>query len=311
MSAVGRYGAWIVGRKWPARDGGFAEMAAELESLGFKTIWLGNADGGLQLAQDVLAATQRLTVATGIVNVWAFPAEDVASNHERLVRAYPGRFVLGIGVAHAPFVAHYEKLIAKLESYLDELDSARHPVAPEERVVAALQPRGLRVAAARVAGAHPYLVPPEHTEHAREVLGEGPLLAPEQAVVICDNAHAARATAASSCRCTGVCRTTSTTSAGTGWMMTTSSTVAATGSLTPWWPGAPRTMCDDASRLTFWTRAPTTLRSKCSTQTRLTRIRLRLEKRGGAVAMRRALVPRTPASTATIDRSSSFRKGLT
>jgi len=135
-----------------------------------------------------LQASHRLVVATGIVRIWAVPAADLASRVARVTSRHPDRFVLGLVVSHAPgveqsgqrYVHPYEKMVA----YLDELDRASPPVPKERRALAALGPRMLRLAAERAAGAHPYLVTPEHTRRARGILGPEPLLAPEQMVVV-------------------------------------------------------------------------------------------------------------------------------
>jgi probable F420-dependent oxidoreductase len=110
--------------------------------------------------------------------------------------AYPGRFLLGLGVSHSALVEptgqRYQHLYRKLVEFLDGLDAAAPPVPPEGRALAALSPRVLKLAAERTAGAHPYLVTPEHTRRAREILGDGPLLAPEQKVVLSTDPARAR-----------------------------------------------------------------------------------------------------------------------
>ena len=98
--------------------------------------------------------------------------------------SFPGRFLLGIGTSHGPVVADYARPYSKMVAYLDALDALTTPVPPARRVLAALGPRMLELAAARTAGAHPYFVPVEHTARARDILGPGPLLAPEVAVVL-------------------------------------------------------------------------------------------------------------------------------
>ena len=124
---------------------------------------------------------------------------DVAAGHATLARDYPDRFLLGLGVSHAPAVERseqvYEHPLAKMQGYLDALDAAEPPVPAAERMLAALGPRMLALAGDRTAGAHPYLVGPEHTAFARETLGTGPLLAPEQKVVLDTDPTRARAVA--------------------------------------------------------------------------------------------------------------------
>lgn len=160
-----------------------AATAVELEKLGYGTVWLGGSPpADLAYAEDLLSATGRITVATGIVNMWTAPAPEVAASYHRLEARYPGRFVLGLGIGHREINQPYQKPYDKMVEYLDELDAAGVPAG--ERVLAALGPRVLALAGERTAGAFPYLVTPDHTASARAVLGEGPLLAPEHKVVL-------------------------------------------------------------------------------------------------------------------------------
>lgn len=199
---VGRIGVWSSTRIWPPEARARAEAASELESLGYQAVWLGGSpDGALRDPEALLAATRTIAVATGIVSVWNSPAAAVASAYHRVSAAHPGRFLLGLGVSHAPAVeaaGHaYRRPYAKLTAFLDELDAAEPPAPREGRVLAALGPRVLALAGERAAGAHPYLVTPEHTRRAREILGSGPLLAPEQKVLLETDAGRARAIARS------------------------------------------------------------------------------------------------------------------
>ncbi|HEY2666160.1 MAG TPA: LLM class F420-dependent oxidoreductase [Actinomycetota bacterium] len=185
---LGRVGFWVSSRLFGDHGGEAARVAGELEELGIPALWLGSANPDLELVSQLLQASQRLVVATGIVSIWAAPAAVLASNVARVTTRHPDRFLLGLGVSHAPgveqsgqrYVRPYQKMVA----YLDELDAASPPVPKDLRVLAALGPRMLRLAAERSAGAHPYLVTPEHTRRAREILGPEPLLAPEQMVVV-------------------------------------------------------------------------------------------------------------------------------
>jgi probable F420-dependent oxidoreductase len=145
----------------------------------------------------VLDATRRVVVAPGIVNLWMHAASETAAAHHHLTREHPDRFLLGLGVSHAALVdaghpGRYRHPRAATEGYLDELDAAEPPVPTSERVLAALGPRMLALAGARTAGAHPYLVTPEHTASARAALGPRALLAPEQHVVLEDDPATAR-----------------------------------------------------------------------------------------------------------------------
>jgi probable F420-dependent oxidoreductase len=115
----------------------------------------------------------------------------VAASYHRITARHPGRFLLGLGIGHPEATTQYQRPYAKLVSYLDELDELEVPA--EGRALAALGPRVLRLAADRSAGAHPYLVTPEHTREARQILGPGPLLAPEQKVVLDTDPERARA----------------------------------------------------------------------------------------------------------------------
>ncbi|GAA2660720.1 LLM class F420-dependent oxidoreductase [Streptomyces vastus] len=181
--AVGRYGIWSVGLRSedPAQRGELAESAAELEQLGFGAVWLGG-NSAVQHAAPLIEATSRLTVATGIQSIWQYEAADTAARFAELDAAHPGRFLLGLGVSHAKLADQYRRPYASMVGYLDALDGAGVPA--ERRVLAALGPKMLKLSRDRAAGSHPYLVTPEHTADAREILGEGPLLAPELKVVL-------------------------------------------------------------------------------------------------------------------------------
>ncbi|KAB7755862.1 MULTISPECIES: LLM class F420-dependent oxidoreductase [Mycobacteriaceae] len=184
---LGRVGVWTFGAPTP-------EQAAEIEKLGYGAIWPGGSPAGdLAFVEPILAATEKLQLATGIVNVWTAPAAQVAESYHRIEAAYPGRFVLGVGIGHPEHTKEYRKPYDVLVEYLDELDAAGVPVA--RRVVAALGPKVLRLAADRSAGAHPYLTTPEHTAEARKVIGPDAFLAPEHKVVLTDGSAEATAEA--------------------------------------------------------------------------------------------------------------------
>jgi probable F420-dependent oxidoreductase len=191
---LGRIGVW----NWlPADDlGSVAEAAAELEQLGAGALWFPEGPASFDVARALLDGTSRVVVATGIVSIWKHPPAESAAAHAKLTAAHPGRFLLGLGVSHA-FLAdgRYRRPLAKMREYLDDLDAADPPVPAAERVLAALGPRMLELARERSAGAHPYLVTPEHTRQARDVLGPDRLLAVEQAVVLETDPERARALA--------------------------------------------------------------------------------------------------------------------
>ena len=182
---LGRVGVWWSG-SWRDPDDPGRSVAPELESLGYGALWSsGRFDAGLAPHfEKLLASTDHVAVASGIVSIWAGAPEDVGPAVSALEDRFPGRFLLGIGTSHSVAVADYTRPYSKMVAYLDALDALATPVPPERRVLAALGPRMLRLAAARAAGAHPYFVPVEHTAWARGILGPGPLLAPEVAVVL-------------------------------------------------------------------------------------------------------------------------------
>jgi probable F420-dependent oxidoreductase len=176
-----------------------AEAAAELEELGFTALWIPDVGGPvLDSVAHLLASTTRVVIATGILNLWMQDAAEVAARHASLTQEHGDRFLLGIGVSHAPLIdskepGRYRKPLAATRAYLDAIDATEHPVPKESRVLAALGPKMLQLAADRSRGAHPYLVTPEHTGYARGVLGEGPLLLPEQTVLLTEDRDEARA----------------------------------------------------------------------------------------------------------------------
>jgi len=202
---LGRVGTWSFDvERLPATAA--RDYVRELEGLGISALWIPEALGSKEVFAHstlLLAASERLVIATGIANMWARDATAMANGARALAEAYPGRFLLGIGVSHAPVVrlrgASYEKPIESMTRYLDAMDKAPFtgpaPSEPPGRVLAALGPRMLRVAAQRAIGAHPYFVPVTHATIARKELGAGPLLAVEQAAVLSKDPVVARATA--------------------------------------------------------------------------------------------------------------------
>jgi probable F420-dependent oxidoreductase len=181
------------------------DVVGALDAQGWDALWFGEAYGreALSSAQLYLASSSRMAVATGIASIYGRDAV-AASAASRLVGAlHPGRFVLGLGASHAPLVERmrghsYGRPLQAVREYLDAMDAApwlSAPAEPAPRVLAALGPRMLELARDRAAGAHPYLTTPEHTAQAREVLGQGPLLAVEQAVVASGDPDVVRARA--------------------------------------------------------------------------------------------------------------------
>ena len=182
---LGRFGVWLAFRSLAP------ELAAQIEALGYGAVWVGGSpEAELDWVDPALAQTNSLQLATGIVNIWSAPAPAVAQSFQRIEKAHPGRFLLGIGVGHREHTEEYVKPYDALVSYLDELDEAVVPTS--RRVLAALGPRVLKLSAQRSAGAHPYLTTPQHTAKAREAVGNSVFLAPEHKIVLTTDADEAR-----------------------------------------------------------------------------------------------------------------------
>jgi probable F420-dependent oxidoreductase len=181
---LGRFGLFGLGAT--------PKQAQEIERLGYGTIWVGGSPPAeLSFVEPLLDSTSTLKVATGIVNIWTAAAKPVAESFHRINNAHPGRFVLGVGVGHPEAQAQYRKPYEALVSYLDELDE--YGVPANQRVLAALGPRVLRLSARRTAGAHPANTTPEHTAQARAIIGSNALLAPVHNVVLTADPEEARA----------------------------------------------------------------------------------------------------------------------
>lgn len=190
---LGSFGIWSPETLWTGADA--AEAATELEEIGLGTVWLGIASGTLEVPERLLDATTSLTVATGIVSIWETAADDLAAAYRRVAGRHPDeRLLVGIGNSHSLLVnsrgGSYDRPVARTIAFLDLLD-----IPKEHRVLAALGPRMLGIAAERTLGTHPYLTTPAHTAQARELLGDGVLIAPEQGVVLESDPAKARALA--------------------------------------------------------------------------------------------------------------------
>lgn len=202
---IGRVGVWTgVLDAVPSVDA--QRAAARLQEYGFTTVWIPEAVGRDPFvhATLLLSATDTLRVATGIANIYARDAMTTANAQRTIEEAFPGRFLLGLGVSHHHLVDRvrhhdysrpYSKMVEYLQAMDDSIFLAAGPKELPERVLAALGPKMLRLAGERAAGAHPYFVPVEHTAAAREILGPDPILAPEQMVVLDTDAARARAVA--------------------------------------------------------------------------------------------------------------------
>jgi probable F420-dependent oxidoreductase len=167
------------------------DAVEEIEALGYGAFWLGGSPS-VEQVRPFLERTSTLPVATGILNVWRHEPADVAEQHAELTRAFPDRFLLGIGIGHPEATSRYDKPLATMRAFFDGLDAANPPVPPDERLAAALGPKMLDLAAERSLGTHPYFTTPEHTRFARERIGQDKLVAPELAVVVGTDAETAR-----------------------------------------------------------------------------------------------------------------------
>ena len=206
-SRLGHVGIWMPPPAWIGADP--AATAVAIERAGFTSVWIGGGNAtadAFELLRPLLTETERLIVATGIANIWAWQPARLREDAVALARDFPGRFILGLGVSHEPLVTSlghtYERPLEKMEKFLDELDHpAQHRPEHGEHgelppvVLAALGPRMLTLAAEQTLGAHPYFTPPEHTAFARSVLGRSPLLVPEQALTLAADPAAGRVAA--------------------------------------------------------------------------------------------------------------------
>lgn len=194
--AVGSFGIFTheLRTEEPGLQDEIRQAAAEVEELGFGAIWLGGSSS-VRHAAHLATSTDHVLLATGILNIWFEDAVSVARQRAELERSHPGRFLLGLGASHAALAQNYQRPYSTMVEYLDALDAAAPPVPADRRVLAALGPKMLGLARDRAAGAHPYLVAPEHIEQARTILGTAPLLAPEVTVVLDSDPTTARATA--------------------------------------------------------------------------------------------------------------------
>jgi probable F420-dependent oxidoreductase len=200
---VGRIGIWTSAFEMQP-SAAAKEATQQLEALGYPIVWLNEATGRdpFVMASLLLSATSTIKVATGIANVYARDAMTTAACQKTLAEAFPGRFLLGLGVSSPVLVEKvrkhsYDKPLSYMRSYLSTMDEALYTsVEPAEkpgRVLAALGPKMLELAATQADGAHPYLTTPDHTRQAREIIGAGVFLAPEQMVVLETDPTKARA----------------------------------------------------------------------------------------------------------------------
>lgn len=196
---LGAIGVWSTELHF-GEPGKAAAAATELEELGYGAIWYPGAFGGpvFDMGGTLLGATQRIPVALGVLNLWKHTPSEVVAGFSRLNDVAPGRFILGIGSSHASMVNTeeqadlYRQPFRAMTNFLDALDDAGSAIPQDRRVLAALGPKMRRTAKDRAGGIHSYFVTAEHTRRARESLGDSKVLAPEQAVVLEDDAVRAR-----------------------------------------------------------------------------------------------------------------------
>lgn len=191
-------GVWSGQLRWgdPAE---IPATAAELEELGYSSLWIPDLGGDVFGAVErLLRATESLIVATGVLNLWKHPASETAFQYARLVETYGDRVLVGIGVSHRPLIdadepGRYRRPLAAMTKYLDELDDEKTPLPSNRRVLAALGPKMVDLAAKRSAGVHPYNATPDHTATVRRALGPDALVVPEQRVVLASSPEHGRA----------------------------------------------------------------------------------------------------------------------
>jgi probable F420-dependent oxidoreductase len=197
---LGQIGIWTAAWRNGQRDD-VVRAAAEAEQLGYGALWFpgGARDGAVERISDLLGATQRTVIASGILSIWTHPAAEVTRDFFDWQQRYPDRFLLGIGISHGHVVERagltYARPMQKLKSYLDELDAQSPAVPIERRCIASLGPKSLQLAKERTWGTHPYFVPVAHTRLAREAVGPGKLVATELMVVLDTDPASARSRA--------------------------------------------------------------------------------------------------------------------
>jgi probable F420-dependent oxidoreductase len=204
MPNLGTLGIWFAHNAMSIADS--VAFARRVEAYGYGTLWIPEAIGREPFVHLAYLASQTssLVLATGIANIWARDAVTMAAAQKTLAELSGNRFVLGLGVSHAPLVEgvrghRYEQPLRHMREFLERMAAAPYDApAPTQKppiVLAALRQRMLALARDKADGAHPYFVPPTHTRRAREILGAGKLLAPAQAVILETDAGRARAAA--------------------------------------------------------------------------------------------------------------------
>src|SRR5258708_30750460 len=190
---IGKVGIWFFLDAMPAAD--TAEFAKKIEQLGYRALWIPEAVGREPFAHAgyILSHTDRRTIATGIANIWARDEMTMTAASKTVAESSGGRFLLGIGVSHAPLVAglrghNYNKPYTYMKEYLAKMKSARYfapaPKEPVPVVLAALHPKMLALSATEANGTHTYFVPPEHTAKARALIGPKAMICAAHAMIL-------------------------------------------------------------------------------------------------------------------------------
>jgi probable F420-dependent oxidoreductase len=188
----GEYGAWTSYRGFGEENAGAAAGAAE--AAGLSSFWLGGSPR-LATVRPLLEGSERLVIATSVVNIWAYDPVDLAREYNELEADFPGRLCVGIGVGHPEATSDYKRPLSALETFLDGIDAAPASIPVERRIIAALGPKMLALSARRSLGTIPYFSSVDHTRAARAAIGPDALVIPEVAYVLDEDVERARATA--------------------------------------------------------------------------------------------------------------------
>ncbi len=182
VPVLGKLGVWNSELRWAEGLGG-DQFARDLEDMGYGALWVpgGFDDKVLEDVSRLLSVTQKATIATGILNLWKYEPAQVADWFAALPAEHKARTMIGIGISHSALIGEdHSRPLANTRKFLEGLEAAG--MAMDNTSLAALGPKMVALSGEKTAGAHPYLVDPEHTRQARAILGPGKLLAPEQGV---------------------------------------------------------------------------------------------------------------------------------
>jgi probable F420-dependent oxidoreductase len=200
-TTLGKLGVWAFIDNMTAREA--VQFAQQLEQWGYSALWIPEAVGRdpFAIISFMTAQTEKLIFATGIANIWARDPMAMNAIHKTVSELAPGRFIMGLGVSHAPLVKDirghaYQKPVSTMRNYLESMQKSLYLAAtadePAPIVLGALRQHMLQLGAEKANGAHPYFVPPEHTAWARSILGPDALLCPEQKLLLETDADTAR-----------------------------------------------------------------------------------------------------------------------